>query len=126
MVIAGTGHLAKVGTMVIMAKVGTMVIMAKIGTVIMGKRSEQPPVIIVGKGWNHRHGQKVGTTTGYGMQANLGKGRSRERSRTTSYGTKAILGIKVWSPGSGLFYVLSMAVAVAWSWETSVAMASLI
>jgi hypothetical protein len=87
----------------------------------------EPPSWAKGRN-NHRSSSwaKVGTTTGYGMQANLGKGRSRERSRTTSYGTKAILGIKVWSPGSGLFYVLSMAVAVAWSWETSVAMASLI
>ena len=89
--------------------------------VIMGKRLE-PPVIRakrVGRAWDR-------LTTSYGMQANLGKGRLRERLRTTSYGMKAILGIKVWSPGSGLFYGLSMAVAVAWSWETSVATASLI
>jgi len=98
-----------------------MVTMAKVGTM----------VIVVESRDHWSSGKQVGRasdrcTTSYGMQANLGKGRSHERSRTTSYGTKAILGIKVWSPGSGLFYVLSMAVAVAWSWETSVAMASLI
>ena len=45
-------------------------------TVIMGKR--------VGRAWDR-------WTTSYGMQANLGKGRLRKRSRTTSYDMKAIL-----------------------------------
>ena len=76
--------------------------------VIMGKRSE-PPVIM---------GKRVGCawdlwTTSYGIQANLVKGRLRERLRTTSYGTKAILGIvKVWSPGSGLWHEAIMGIKV--------------
>jgi hypothetical protein len=91
--------------------------------VIMGKRSEPPSSWAKG-----HHGQKVRTTvivgkrvghawdcwtTSYGMQANLGKGRSHKRSRITSYGMKAILGKRYGQLGQ----VFSMSYLWRWWWH---------